>query len=79
MTAVCQRKGLEKDTSDYMAASSGDFIMNLAELNVFLKASALLMKSELVRRCHPRAQPSALSRRGKVARVTARAEKPASK
>lgn len=67
------------DTSDYTAASSGGFIMNLAELNVFLKASALLMKSELVCQCHHRAQPWALSRRGKVARVTARAEKAASK
>jgi len=30
-----------------MAVSSSDFIMNLAKLNVFLKASALLIKREL--------------------------------
>lgn len=66
-------------TSDYTVASSSDFIMNLAKLNVFLTASALLMKCELVHWCHYKARLWALSCGGKVASVTKKAEKPASK
>lgn len=46
-SCLCQQKRLEIYTSDYMVASSSDFIMYLAKLNVLLKASALLMKCEL--------------------------------
>lgn len=78
-SCLCQGKGLEMYTSDYMVASFSDFIMNLAKLNVFLKASTLLMKCELAHRCHYKARLWTLGCRGKVASVTEKAEKSASK
>lgn len=39
-------KGLGMYALDYTAASSADFIMNLAKLHVFLKASAPQLKCE---------------------------------
>jgi len=65
-------------TSDYMVASSSDFIMNLTELNVFLQASVLLI-CELAHRSHYKAYFWALSSRGKVTSVTEKAEKSATK